>query len=98
MPLSNLPKNQLYSSEKDGRALPSTQPAKAMSRAQQTRARFPAKESLRAFELTSRHSPLASLSNQRVGKHVPTCDWATMVDFRSHRGEKGSPSSASLSP
>ena len=28
----------------------------------------------------------------------PIWDWATMVDFRSHSGEKGSPSSASLSP
>lgn len=31
-------------------------------------------------------------------KDIPIWDWATIVDLRSHSGEKGSPSSASLSP
>lgn len=96
--LSNLPGNQLHSREKDGESCSISPTSQSHEHSKQNGARFPAEESLGASELTSRHSFLVSHSIQRIGKHVPTCDWATMVDFRSHRGEKGSPSSASLSP
>ena len=39
-----------------------------------------------------------AVRRQRSSAGSPICDWAIIVALRSHRGEKGSPSSASLSP
>lgn len=43
-------------------------------------------------------SPKMGTGMGMEGGGSPICDWATSVEVRSQRGEKGSPSSASLSP
>lgn len=48
---------------------------------------------------TEWHLHIQLNQNQIQCSHCsPIWDWATMVDLRSHNGEKGNPSSASLSP
>lgn len=84
-PASHIPGSRM------GRAAPSTQPAKATSTAQQNGARFPAKESLGASDLTSRHPSLFFLSIQRAVDTYPLATEQPSLTFDHTEEKKAAP-------